>query len=214
MEITWLGHACFRLKGKDVTIITDPYDKPVGYTLGRPSADVVTVSHGHHDHNNTAAISGSPKILQAPGEYEIKNVFIKGIATFHDGDEGRARGRNTAFTISVDDVIVCHLGDLGHVLTQAQAEELDEVDVLLIPVGGTYTIDATQASEVVGLLEPKIVIPMHYQTEALTLGKTLDPVDKFLKEMGQPNPTPQPKLVVTKSSLPEQTQVVVLDYRR
>ena len=214
MEINWLGHACFRLKGKDVVLITDPYDKPVGYNLGRPQANIVTMSHDHHDHNNAAAIAGNPKLVKGPGEYEIKNVFIKGITTFHDAEDGKARGRNTAYTISIDDVTVCHLGDLGHVLTQGQAEELDGVDVLLVPVGGTYTINAAQAAEVVSILEPKIVIPMHFQTEVLTLGKTLDSVEKFLKEMGQPGVEVQPKLVVTRGSLPDETQVVVLDYKR
>jgi L-ascorbate metabolism protein UlaG (beta-lactamase superfamily) len=214
MEINWLGHSCFRLKGKDVTLITDPYDKSVGYSLGRPQADIVTVSHEHFDHGNATAISGNPKIIKGPGEYEIKNVFIKGISTFHDMEEGKARGRNTVYAITIDEVVICHLGDLGHVLTQAQAEELDEIDVLLVPVGGTYTIDATQAAEVVSLLEPKIVIPMHFQTEVLTLGKRLDPVEKFLKEMGQPAVNPQPKLLVTRGALPEETQIVVLDYHR
>jgi L-ascorbate metabolism protein UlaG (beta-lactamase superfamily) len=214
MEITWLGHDCFRLKGKDVTVLTDPYDKSIGHALGRPQADIVTVSHDHFDHNNVKAVSGAPKVIKGPGEYEIKNVFIKGVATFHDADGGNSRGRNTVYTITLDDVVVCHLGDLGHPLTQAQAEEIDDVDVLLVPVGGFYTIDAGQASEVVSLLEPKIVIPMHYQTDVLTLRQTLDPVDKFLKEMGLKSLTPQPKLVVARTTLPEQTQVVVLDYRK
>jgi len=214
MEITWLGHACFRLKGKDVTVITDPYEKSIGYSLGRPQADIVTVSHDHFDHNNVQGVGGDPKVVKGPGEYEIKNVFIKGVATFHDSEGGKARGRNTVFSITLDDVVVCHLGDLGHVLTQAQAEEIEAVDVLLVPVGGTYTINATQAAEVVSLLEPKIVIPMHYQTEVLSLGRPLDPVDRFIKEMGLKGLTPQPKLVVTRNTLPEETQVVVLDYRR
>ncbi len=214
MEITWLGHSCFRLKGKDVTVLTDPYVKDIGYSLGRPQADIVTVSHDHHDHNHVPGVGGDPKVVKGPGEYEIKNVFIKGISTFHDAEGGKARGRNTVFTITLDDVVVCHLGDLGHPLTQAQAEEIDTVDVLLVPVGGFYTINATQAAEVVSLLEPKIVIPMHYQTEALTLRQTLDTVDKFITEMGGKSVTPQPKLVVMRNTLPEETQVVVLDYRK
>lgn len=214
MEITWLGHACFRLKGKDVTVITDPYEKSIGYSLGRPQADIVTVSHDHFDHNYIQGIGGDFKVVKGPGEYEIKNVFIKGIATFHDSEGGKARGRNTIFSITLDDIVVCHLGDLGHVLTQAQAEEIEAVDVLLVPVGGVYTINAVQAAEVVSLLEPKIVIPMHYQTEVLSLGRPLDPVDRFIKEMGLKSLAPQPKLVVARNTLPEETQVVVLDYRR
>lgn len=214
MEITWLGHSCFRLKGKDVTLITDPYEKGVGYNIGRPQADIVTISHGHWDHNNLAAIGGDPKAIQGPGEYEIKGVFVKGIATFHDAEGGSARGRNTCYTITMDDVVTCHLGDLGHVLTQAQAEEIGKVDVLLAPVGGTFTLDAAQAGEVISMLEPRIVIPMHFQTEVLTLRKTIDTVDHFLKEMGKPGIAPVAKLVVTRTSLPEETQIVVLDYKR
>jgi L-ascorbate metabolism protein UlaG (beta-lactamase superfamily) len=214
MEITWLGHSCFRLKGKDVTLITDPYGKAVGYNIGRPQADIVTISHGHFDHNNLEAIGGDPKAILGPGEYEIKGVFVKGIATFHDTEGGNARGRNTCYTIAMDDVVTCHLGDLGHVLTQAQAEEIGKVDVLLTPVGGTFTLDASQAGEVISMLEPRIVIPMHFQTEVLTLRKTIDPVDRFLKEMGQPGIAPVGKLVVTRGSLPEETQIIVLDYKR
>jgi len=214
MEITWLGHSCFRLRGKDVTIITDPYTKDIGHSLGRPQADIVTVSHDHFDHNNARGVTGDPKVLKGPGEYEIKNVFVKGVATFHDLETGKSRGRNTVYSMTLDDVVLCHLGDLGHPLTQAQAEEIEEVDVLMIPVGGVYTINATQAAEVVSILEPKIVIPMHYQTEVLTLKQPLDPVDRFLMEMGVKNVTPQSKLVIARGTLPEETQVVVLDYRR
>lgn len=214
MEITWLGHSCFRLRGKDVTIITDPFAKEVGYSLGRPQADIVTISHDHFDHNNARGVTGDPKVLKGPGEYEIKNVFVKGVATFHDAEAGKSRGRNTVYSMTLDDVVLCHLGDLGHPLTQAQAEEIERVDVLMIPVGGVYTINATQAAEVVSLLEPKIVIPMHYQTEVLTLRQPLDAVDKFLMEMGAKGLAPQPKLVIARGTLPDETQVVVLDYRR
>lgn len=212
MEIVWYGHACFRLKDKGVTIVTDPYDPTIGYALPRIRADVVTVSHDHADHNYAQGITGDPKIIDGPGEYEIRGVFITGIPTFHDGKKGSRRGRNTAFLFELDDLTICHLGDLGHVLTQAQIEVLSDMDVLLIPVGGVSTINAAQAAEMVSLLEPRIVVPMHYKTEALSI--KLNRVTKFLKAMGLKKLAPQKGLRVTKSTLPGETQVVVLDYRQ
>ena len=212
MEITWYGHSCFRLRGKGATVVTDPYSGEYGYTLPRIRADIVTISHHHPDHDYVRGIKGNPKVVDGPGEYEIRGVFITGIPTFHDRRRGRDRGSNTVFLFDIDDLRVCHLGDLGHVLDQSQVEVLGDIDVLLIPVGSVSTINAAQAAEVVSLLEPKIVIPMHYKTEVLTL--KLDPVDKFLKEMGVGGLTPQESLKVTKSSLPEETQVVVLQYKQ
>ncbi len=212
MEITWLGHSCFRIKGKEAAVVTDPYEKNIGYSLGRPAANIVTVSHGHSQHDNIDGVGGSPKVISGPGEYEIANVLITGIRTFHDAEGGEKRGKNTVYLIEIDEVMVCHLGDLGHVPTSEQAEEMSNVDVLLVPVGGLTTMDAAAASETISLLEPKIVIPMHYKTEVLK--GELEPLGRFLKEMGLKEITPQPKLVVTKQSLPAHTQVVVLDYRR
>lgn len=212
MEITWLGHACFRIKSRDATIVTDPYDKSVGYQMGKVSADIVTVSHGHFDHNNVAAVAGEPKIISGPGEYEIKGVMITGIQTFHDTEQGKKRGKNTVYLIETEDLVVCHLGDLGHVLTAEQVEEMSNVDILMVPVGGNYTINAAQAAEVISLIEPRIVIPMHYKTDVVKL--EIDPVDKFLREMGIKSIQPQPKLTVSKNSLPEESQVVLLEYRK
>ena len=212
MEIVWLGHSCFRLKGRDVTIITDPHDRTSGYTLGKVTADVVTVSHRAPDHSNVKAIGGNPRVVDGPGEYEIGGVFITGLATRRDGSKGRDSERNTAYQIEIDDLTICHLGDLGHILTPEQVELMSNADVLLIPVGGNNTINAGQAAEVVSQIEPRIVVPMHYKTEVSTLD--LDPVGKFLREMGVKDPTPQPKLTVTRGNLPEETTVVLLDYRR
>ncbi len=212
MEIIWLGHSCFRLRGREATLITDPYDRSLGYALGRLSAQIVTVSHHHPDHDNVASIGGSPKIIDGPGEFEIAGVLISGIPTFHDPQEGKLRGRNTVYLIELDDLTIVHLGDLGHPLSAEQAEELTPVDVLLVPVGGGTTITAEQAAEAVSLLEPKIVIPMHYLVPGLQ--RELDPATKFLKEMGLDEAAPQPKLTITPASLPPETQVMVLDYRR
>ena len=213
MEITWLGHSCFRLRGREAAVVTDPCPKSTGYSIGRLTAAAVTVSHDHPDHNNIKAVTGDPHVVRGPGEFEISGVLIMGIRTYHDGAEGSELGRNITYVIEVDDVRICHLGDIGHVPTSEQVEELSGVDVLLAPVGGGSTIDATAAAETVSLIGPKLVIPMHYKTPA-SKGK-LEPLDRFLKEMGASSAMEerQPKLTLTKSTLPEQTTVQVLEYK-
>jgi L-ascorbate metabolism protein UlaG (beta-lactamase superfamily) len=211
MEITWLGHSCFKLKGKQATVITDPFSPATGYTLGKVTADIVTVSHPHPGHSYVQGVADEPRVLKSPGEYESAGVLTVGVHTYHDNEKGAQRGKNTAFVIDVDDVMICHLGDLGHVLTAEQVAEIDGVDVLLIPVGGVSTIDAVQAAQIVRQLEPKIVIPMHYKTEAEK--KDLETADRFLKEMGVKEAIAQPKLLVNKSSMPLTMQVVMLSYK-
>ena len=210
MDITWLGHSCFRIKGSHATVITDPYSPDLGYSLGKPTAHIVTVSHQHPGHSYVQGIGGQPKLVKGPGEYEISGVLISGIATFHDGERGKKRGKNTVYLMEIDEISVCHLGDLGHVLTGEQVEEIDNVDVLLLPVGGVSTINAPMAAEVVRQLEPKAVIPMHYKTPALSW--ELEPVERFLKEIGAKEVNSQPKLSLTKSNLPASSQVILLDY--
>ena len=210
MDISWLGHSCFRIRGSHTTIITDPYSPDLGYSLGKPTASIVTVSHQHPGHSYSQGIDGEPKLVKGPGEYEIGGVLIIGMATFHDGEKGKKRGKNTVYIIEVDEMSVCHLGDLGHVLTTEQVEEIENVDVLLLPVGGVSTINAPMAAEVVRQLEPKVVVPMHYKTEALK--RELEPVDSFLKEMGIKEVSSQPKLPLTRANLPANTQVFLLDY--
>jgi L-ascorbate metabolism protein UlaG (beta-lactamase superfamily) len=208
MEISWLGYSCFRLKGKNTTVITDPCPPELGYSLDKSTANIVTVSHKHVNHSYVQGVSGDPKQILGPGEYEVGGVLIIGLSSFHDTEEGKTLGKNTVYAIEIDDVTICHLGDIGHPLSPAQIEELGNVDVLLVPVGGVNTISASQAAALVRSIEPKIVIPMHYKT--LTLNKELDNVDKFLKEMGLNELVPQPKLTVTKSTLPLTTTVVTL----
>lgn len=210
MEITWLGHSCFKIKGRQVTVITDPYSPSLGYLLGKTSADIVTVSHQHEGHSYVQGIDGVRKVVSGPGEYEVGGVLIIGIATFHDGEGGAKGGKNTVYVMEIDEVTVCHLGDLGHGLTAEQIEELGAVDVLLLPVGGVSTINAPMAAEVVRRLEPKVVVPMHYKTPALK--RELEPVEKFLKEIGFRQPDPQSKLSFTRASLPDSTQIFLLDY--
>jgi L-ascorbate metabolism protein UlaG (beta-lactamase superfamily) len=210
MDIFWLGHSCFRIKGSQATLITDPYSPDLGYTMGKQSARIVTVSHDHPGHSYIKGINDEPKALTGPGEYEISGVLIVGMKTYHDAENGEKRGKNTIYLIQIDEISICHLGDLGHTLSTEQIEELEDIDVLLLPVGGVSTIDATKAAEVVRQLEPKAVIPMHYKTEALK--RQLAPVDTFLKEMGVKDIEPQTKLTFNRTTLPQNTQVFLLSY--
>jgi L-ascorbate metabolism protein UlaG (beta-lactamase superfamily) len=208
VDINWLGHSCFRIKGSHVIIITDPFPPELGYTLGKQTANIITVSHQHPSHSYVKGIGGEPRIIKGPGEYEISGVLIIGIATFHDTQRGQVRGKNTVYVMEIDGVSVCHLGDLGHVLSSEQVEEIGNVDVLLLPVGGGSTINAAVSAEVIRQLEPKAVIPMHYKTPAIK--RELDSVNVFLKEMGMGQIEPRPKLTLSKSNLPLSTQVFLL----
>ncbi len=215
MDITSLGHASFKIRAKLATIITDPYlSDMVGLKFPKNmEADIVTVSHDHADHNATDIIAGNPFIISGPGEYEVKGVHIVGISSFHDAELGAKRGRNTMYHIEIDGVRLAHLGDLGHTLSASDIEQLGEVDILFIPVGGVFTIDAKQATDVVAEVEPAIVIPMHYGRGELnqkTFGE-LAPLAHFLKEMGKEGITPQSKFSITKDKLSEELQVVVLE---
>ena len=214
MEITYLGHSSFKLRGKTVTVVTDPYDGGlVGLKFPKhTSADIVTVSHDHNDHNALTSVEGSPFVVGGPGEYDVKGVGIVGIGVFHDEVRGAKRGKNTIYRIELDAIRIVHLGDLGHTLTSDQVDGLDGVDILLIPVGGIYTIDAKVAAEVVTAIEPSIVIPMHYNREGLDqkMFGTLAPVSTFLKEIGKEGSQAQPKLAITKDKLPQELQVIIL----
>lgn len=215
MDISFLGHSSFFLRGKGASLVTDPYDSAmVGFKFPRVRADIVTVSHEHEDHNKVESVPDGPKIVRGPGEYEIKGVSIFGVPTYHDNKGGQERGQNTVFVVSIDNLKVCHLGDLGHKLTGEQVGEVGSVDILFVPTGGVYTIDANEASEVVSQLEPRVVIPMHYQTPGLAQATFagLAPVDEFIKELGI-EPTREVKFSITADKLPEEMQVVVLERR-
>ena len=205
-----MGHSCFRIKGKEATIVTDPFDKTLGYPVRKLTASIVTVSHDHPSHSFSECVDGEPRVIRRPGEYEISNVFINGIATFHDSDKGEKRGENIVYLIQIEDVNICHLGDLGHKPTTEQIEQMSGVDVLMVPVGGGVTIGASAAVETISLLQPKVVIPMHFKTEVVD--RDLEPLEHFLKEMGLKDVISQPKLNVSKSTLPAETNVIVLDY--
>lgn len=214
MDITWYGLSCFRIREAGATIICDPYDRTVGLQLPKVRADILTISHDRPGHNSADRVAGEPKVLRGPGEYELKNVFITGATTYHRRRKDVAQERNVMFFFEFGDLTVGHLGDLGEVPAQSDIEELNvgEVDVLIVPVGGGDTLDPTRAVDVIGLFEPRLVIPMHYhQPELSALWATnLEPVDKFLRELGVSAPEPQEMLKITKSSLPEETQVALL----
>jgi len=211
MEIVWYGHSCFRLKTRGAIVVTDPCGKDVGYNIPRVRADIVTVSLNHPDYNNCALVQGDPKVINGPGEYEVKGAFITGIATNLKKSKGPERLKNTIYLFDFDGLTVCHLGNLDHVPSQAQVQVLSDIDVLLIPVGAVTTLNANQAAEMIGLLEPKIVIPMHYKTRVVKA--KLEPVSKFLKLIGLPEASPRESLEIDKSSLPSETQVIVLNYK-
>src|SRR5258706_8028335 len=215
-KLVWAGQACFQISvsnGKDheANIVIDPFDEKVGLTVPSFSADILLVSHNHADHNNVSAIKGSPFLIENPGEYEVKGVFVQGIDSFHDDSEGKERGKNTIYMIEAENMRFCHLGDFGQKqLTDEQLEKIDKVDVLMIPVGGTFTINSSEAAKVIGQIEPKIVIPMHYALPKIKI--ELDEVEKFLKAMGKNAVVPQDKLVVKTSTLPKEgaMEIIVL----
>jgi L-ascorbate metabolism protein UlaG (beta-lactamase superfamily) len=205
MEITWYGLSCFRLAERGMaTIVTDPYNGNLGLPALKVKGDVVTISHDASGHNYVAAVSSPQRVLTGPGEYEIGNVFITGIATTL---EARTT-HNVLYLFDFDGITVAHLGDMEKVPTQAQIEDLEQVNVLLVPVGGGHSLNAAQAAELVSMLEPNIVIPMHYQLPRLTLG--LDGVERFLTEMGVNEASQENSLKIVAGTLPEETQVVLL----
>ena len=206
MEITWLGHACFQLRGKTATLITDPFTSQSGEAPQLGKASIVTISHDHPEHNNLAAVSGNPRVLQGPGEYEVSDVLITGVADVRGGKQVPERGKNTIYIIHMDDIAFCHLGRLDRALDEGQLEEVADVDVLFVPIGGGSVINATQAAEIISQVEPRIVIPMLYQAES---PEAADALDKFCREMSIEKPVPQAKLSVTRSNLPAEVQVVV-----
>jgi len=215
MILTWLGHSCFKLQDKigpdGITVVTDPYGKNVGLKMPNCEANIVTVSHQHDDHNNVSALRGEPFVIDCAGEFDVKNILVEGIDSFHDGDNGNERGKNIIFRFEVDDISVVHLGDLGETLNDSQLEKLAGIDILLVPVGGKYTLDAKKAVEVINQIEPRMVVPMHYQTPDLKI-EGLDPVDKFIKELGL-TPSYEDKLKISKRDLPqEDMELVILKY--
>jgi L-ascorbate metabolism protein UlaG (beta-lactamase superfamily) len=211
MEITRNGYSCFTIKTKNATIVTDPFDpEHTGLPLPELKADVVTISHDHKGHNNSQAVKGDPKVLDWPGEYDIKGVFVISMSTFHNAKEEEDKGINIVNNFFIEDMYVCHLGDIGHVLTTDHVDELGQVDILLVPVGEGNCINIKKAQEIIEKIEPRIVIPMHYAEPGLKRDD-LKPVNDFFKEIGIANPEQMEVLKITKKDLPqEDTRYILL----
>ena len=208
MKIRWIGHAAFYCETSDgVKVRTDPYDESIGLAISRLPADVVTVSHEHFDHNAVSLVPGRPQVVKGSGEHSVKGITVTGVESSHDESGGSKRGANTIFIFDADGLRICHLGDLGATLSSEQVAAIGKVDVLCVPVGGVYTIDAKGANEVVARLRPAIAVPMHYRVPGLTVG--VGPVEAFLE--GKGDVVRLGELDVAPGSLPAPTRIVVLE---
>ncbi len=209
MDIKWYGQSCFRITAKrgeksrnKVTILIDPFDQSTGLKFYKENADILLITHDHKDHSNIEAVGGRAFLIDGPGEYEVENIFIQGIFSYHDNKKGEERGANTIYVMEAEGMKVCHLGDLGQKeLTDSQLKEIGEVDILMIPVGGVYTIDGKEASKIISQIEPKLIIPMHYKIPGLKID--LEGPEDFLKAMGVKEKKATEKLTISKSNISE-----------
>ncbi|MFH1841304.1 MAG: MBL fold metallo-hydrolase [Candidatus Nealsonbacteria bacterium] len=214
MHIVWHGQSFFQItaaqnKNGQVSVAIDPFDEATGLKVPSFAADILLITHDHHDHNNKKSIKGTPFLVEGPGEYEVKEIFIQGIPSFHDDAEGKQRGQNVIYTIETENMRLCHLGDLGQKeLTDEQIEKIGDIDILMIPVGGVYTISSKEALKIISQIEPRIIIPMHYHIPKLKI--KLEDEDKFLKAMGRKSVEPQNKLLIKKKDLPTETKIILL----
>jgi L-ascorbate metabolism protein UlaG (beta-lactamase superfamily) len=215
MQIFWKGQSCFQIlinpkKENQVKLVIDPFSEEIGLKIPKLEADILLITHNHFDHNNKKAVLGDPFLIEGPGEYELKGVFIEGIHSWHDQKEGRERGENTIYKIEAEGIKICHLGDLGQKkLTEEQFDKIGDIDILMIPIGGIYTISAKEAIDLMAEIEPKITIPMHYKIPNLKI--KLDGLEKFLKPLGIKEVPALSKLSVKKRDLsPEEAKIVVL----
>ncbi len=214
MDIKYLGHAAFYIKSKNTRIVLDPYNSSIGLKFPKIEADIVTVSHHHKDHDNASQVAGNPLIIDMPGEFEKGGVRITGYPSYHDKQKGAQRGENILYKLETEEgITVLHCGDLGLVPEDSFLESIDDVDILFVPVGGFYTIDAEEAESLVKKIEPAIVIPMHYNSPKLdqkTFSK-LTPVTEFLKKFGAEKATPAPKLTVKKEELEQEMKIIPME---
>lgn len=213
MVITWYGQSCFKIQSGELVIVIDPFSKDLGLTPPRFRSDILLVTHEHYDHANTESLSGEPFLISGPGEYEVKGVYIRGVETYHDTSQGRKFGMNTAYRIECEEITLLHLGDFGEETVRDKTlEEIGDVDVLMIPVGGTYTIDAEEAAKIVKQIEPRFVIPMHYKIPGLKI--SLESAELFLKEMGAGKTQAQEKFTLKKKDISEEekTEVMLLKH--
>ena len=214
MIISYLGHSSFKIKTNTATIIFDPYESNIGLHFPKQEADIVTISHNHSGHNNKAGIKNeSCFFIENPGEYEVKEIMIRGFRTYHDSEQGAVKGLNTAYLIQAEGITICHLGDLGHELSEKLLKEFEIADVLMVPVGGLYTLDVTTASKTVHKLEPSIVLPMHYKTDGLiTQFDQLATIEDFANKVNL-SITKDEKLTVKDGSLPEEMMLYELEVK-
>jgi L-ascorbate metabolism protein UlaG (beta-lactamase superfamily) len=212
MDITFLGHSSFRIKGKPASVVTDPFDPTmVGLKYSAVEGDIVTISHHHRDHDQGQAVKGVKKVIDSPGEYEIMGVSILGFASYHDDKKGEERGENTIFVYEIDGIRLAHLGDLGHKLSEEMVDSLGDIDIMMIPVGGTFTISPVLAAEIVRNIEPTVILPMHYLVPGMAgTFSGLAPVEEFLKEVGSISER-LPRLSIKKEELGEEQKIVILE---
>lgn len=215
MEIKYIAHSSFMIRSKTANIVTDPYASSIGIKFPKVEADIVTVSHAHNDHNNVSNVDGTPMVFDWPGEFEVKGVSLLGVPSFHDGEKGAKRGPNVMYKLTVEGLNILHCGDIGHLLDEKTLEDIGPVDILLIPTGGTYTIDPTQAASIARRIDPYIIIPMHYANAKLdtkTFGE-LEPVESFVQSCGGMTHEKLPKLTVKREDVVNETatKIVILD---
>lgn len=210
MTITWFGQSCFRIESKEGSILIDPFSKEIGLRPPRIKDDLVLVTHGHYDHNNVEGAASETMIINGPGEYEKKGMYVRGILSYHDKSGGQERGLNTIYVIKAEDMVICHMGDFGQTTFEKnQLDDIGDIDVLMLPVGGKYTIDYKEAVEIVSQIEPKIVVPMHYKIKDLNID--IDGPEKFIKELGL-TPEKTDKYKIVKKNLPaEEMQLIVFN---
>ncbi len=207
-EIRWFGHNCFRIRAKEATVLTDPIARSTGYAMPKQTADIVTISHDHAGHSNLSVVKPEFEVIRGPGEYELHDVFITGIRTYHDDDSGRQHGYNTVYVIEIEGFTIAHLGDLGHMLTEAQREILTNIDILMVPAGGGNVLNQEKAASLVTELSPKAVLPMQYATE---IGdRSLGSLDTFCTQLGIQVPEPRDRVSLRPSDLSETMQLIVL----
>ena len=205
MDISWLGHSCFRLRGQGAAVVTDPFSDSVGFAMPNVNASMVTVSNAHPHHSNADAVQGKPFVVSGPGEYEVGGVFVLGLST---APANEADGPNTVYLMEMDGVAICHLGDLSRPLLSSQVEQLRDVQVLMVPAGGRCTLPAPQIADVISRLSPRLVVPMHYDAPGLAV--ELGPLAPFIQELGIDEPLRQQRLVVTPNNLPPSLQMVIM----
>lgn len=208
-EIRWFGHNCFRIKSREATVLMDPVGKKTGYTVSKQTADIVTVSHEHPGHNNVAMVKPEYALINGPGEYELNNIFVTGIRTYHDKVKGAERGYNTIYELDMDGMRIAHLGDLGHTPDEQSIERIESIDILFVPAGGGPLLSPSEIAELVGTISPKMVIPMQFRTGKGDTNR--EPVDAFCKHLGIEIPNAVDKLNVKASDLSDQMQLVVME---